>query len=98
MVNLISVERHQNETDNGQLKTGIVSNNQGRFCKIEKKSTENKKKSSVGPNWLLLSEFQAETIALDKVSRVINNLVFGASLYGFYALATGGTGIAAYAS
>lgn len=49
-------------------------------------------------NWLTLNTFEADTTVSEKVNRLANNVVFGASLYGLYAFATGGTGVAVYAS
>jgi hypothetical protein len=48
--------------------------------------------------WLTVDKFEADTTVSEKINRLANNVVFGASLYGLYAFATGGTGVAVYAS
>lgn len=61
-------------------------------CPIDKRPL------TLEPNWLSVSKFEAETTILGKLSRVTNNFVFGAGLFGLYTFATGGTGVVAYAS
>lgn len=74
----------------------MIGGNQGRFRKIDKAPT--KKNENFETDWLSVSKYEAETDTLDKVSRVMNNLAFGAAIYGFYSFTTGGTGIIDYAS
>lgn len=62
------------------------------FNKSQQKDLEDR------PNWLSLPKYEAETTVSDKVSRIVNNLTFGAGLCGIYAFATGGAGVLAYAS
>jgi hypothetical protein len=45
---------------------------------------------------LFLNEFEAEVPLIDKVCRVANGVVFGAGLYGVYALARGSAGTVSY--
>jgi hypothetical protein len=50
------------------------------------------------PSWLSQTKFEVESSASDKVAHVANNVAFGASIVGIYAVATGGSGLIAYAS
>lgn len=50
------------------------------------------------PDWLSISTFESEANTFDKVCRVINNLSFGAGLYGLYAWMAGAAGLLAYGS
>ncbi|MBA3602189.1 MAG: hypothetical protein H0W50_00755 [Parachlamydiaceae bacterium] len=50
------------------------------------------------PKWLSQSTFEAETSTSEKISRVVNMIIFTASLYSLYGYMTGGTGLLAYAS
>lgn len=52
----------------------------------------------VQPNWLSVSNFEANVALTDKVSRVANLLISGTALYGLYALMTGVNGLLAYTS
>ncbi len=55
-------------------------------------------KQQIEPKWLSQSTFEAETSTSEKISRVVNILIFGASLYAPYRYMTSGTGLLAYAS
>jgi hypothetical protein len=50
------------------------------------------------PDWIALSQYEAETTVTDKATRIFNHFIFPVGLYGIYALATGRTGVVAYAS
>ncbi len=45
------------------------------------------------PNWLSIEKYEAEATTEDKVSRVVNYLVFAAGSYGFYLYQTDGIGL-----
>jgi hypothetical protein len=66
-----------------------------------KKGTVRQKESSQkteDPEWLTMKKFEAETTSLEKVSRVANYVIFGASAYGIYSLLAGPGGMLSYAS